>query len=589
MRRLKARNHVDEVALTIFASSKIDSQEKELLIGSAQEIIRRFWPESESIIFIGAIGAVVRLIAPLLGSKDIDPAVLVIDAKASNIVPLIGGHESGADQLAIELSEDLGSKVVFTSDSKSYQRIPLDSFGFAWGWDRSGKIEDWKKLMISQSNEAFVQINQFSGSTLWKKTSFALQNLSKKKTNEVFNDSALTIGIKKNSACCWHPPNLWVGIGCERNTSKDCIDRAINHAFLKAGLAKEAIAGISSIDLKADEPGLISLLDQNSWLIRLYSSEILARVSVPNPSDVVKAEVGTYSVAEASALLAAGDGGQIIVEKSIYFSRDNEFGAVTISVAQSLKSYAPLKGELHLVGSGPGDIAFLTNDARHALSRCVAWIGYKPYLDHLENLRRGDQVRIDSQLTEEKDRCKEALELANQGVKVALISSGDSGIYGMAGLALELLLQQSKNQRPSFEVHPGISAVQIAAAKSGAPLINDFCIISLSDLLTPWDKIEERLKSAAAGDFVVGIYNPRSKARNWQLQRAIEIFLEKRTAHTPILVAHQLGRLKEETRMYRLDSLPLEKVDMLTVLIIGNSQSLMTDGFFVTPRGYSID
>tara|TARA_Y100001968_G_C19328974_1_gene703286 strand:- start:685 stop:1239 length:555 start_codon:yes stop_codon:yes gene_type:complete len=180
----------------------------------------------------------------------------------------------------------------------------------------------------------------------------------------------------------------------------------------------------------------------------------------------------------------------------------------------------------------------------------------------------------------------QALELAKQGIKVAIVSSGESGIYGMAGLALELLLKQEKNDRPKFEVHPGISAFQMASAKLGAPLMNDFCAISLSDLLTPWEKIEERLNFAAAGDFVVAIYNPRSKERNWQLQRAIEIFLEKRLASTPIALARQLGRKDEHTEIFKLDSFPVQKVDMLSVLVIGNSKSLVKDGFFVTPRGY---
>ena len=129
-----------------------------------------------------------------------------------------------------------------------------------------------------------------------------------------------------------------------------------------------------------------------------------------------------------------------------------------------------------LVGSGPGDLSLLSGDAKAALSRCCAWVGYSLYLDLLEPLRRPDQVRFDGQLTREWDRCAEALRLAQQGAKVALISSGDSGIYGMAGLALELLLQQPEQERPSFAVHPGISAFQLAAARAGAPLMHDFCL-----------------------------------------------------------------------------------------------------------------
>ena len=163
----------------------------------------------------------------------------------------------------------------------------------------------------------------------------------------------------------------------------------------------------------------------------------------------------------------------------------------------------------------------LTSDSRQALTRCSAWIGYGPYLNYLESIRRHDQVRIDSELTFEKDRCQHALDLAKEGVKVALVSSGDSGIYGMAGLALDLWLNERIDSRPLFQVHPGISSFQMAAAKVGAPFMHDFCSISLSDLLTPWPQIEKRIKSAAIGDFVLAIFNPKSIKRDWQLKLSL--------------------------------------------------------------------
>ena len=214
-------------------------------------------------------------------------------------------------------------------------------------------------------------------------------------------------------------------------------------------------------------------------------------------------------------------------------SQSHEQGAVTVAIAEAIDPYAPQKGELHLIGSGPGDPSLLSGEARSALSRCCAWVGYSLYLDLLEPLRRADQIRFEGQLTREWDRCAEALRLAQQGAKVALISSGDSGIYGMAGLALELLLQQPEPSRPDFVVHPGISALQLAAARAGAPLMHDFCTVSLSDRLTPWPVIEKRLEAAAAGDFVIALYNPRSKGRDWQLGRAQEILQNHADQTTP--------------------------------------------------------
>jgi cobalt-precorrin 5A hydrolase/precorrin-3B C17-methyltransferase len=228
----------------------------------------------------------------------------------------------------------------------------------------------------------------------------------------------------------------------------------------------------------------------------------------------------------------------------------------------------------------------MSGAASSALKRCTAWVGYKLYLDLLEPLRRPGQIRFDGQLTKEWDRCSEALELASQGAKVALISSGDSGIYGMAGLALELWLQKPEATRPHFQVHPGISALQLAAAKTGAPLMHDFCTISLSDRLTPWGVIEQRIQGAGLGDFVIALYNPRSKGRDWQLAKAREILLQHRQDTTPVAIARQLGRHDEEIRITTLGGLNPQEIDMLTVLLIGNSSSYSKDGRMVTPRGY---
>jgi cobalt-precorrin 5A hydrolase/precorrin-3B C17-methyltransferase len=283
---------------------------------------------------------------------------------------------------------------------------------------------------------------------------------------------------------------------------------------------------------------------------------------------------------------AAGDVDSLLVAKTIERASPGEWGAATLAVALAERQWAPGRGELHLVGSGPGSLDLLSGDARRALARCAVWLGYGPYLQLLEPLRRSDQLRCDGRLTEERERCARALDLAGQGLRVALISSGDSGIYGMAGLALELWLQQPGQDRPTFVVHPGLSALQLAAARIGAPLMHDFCTISLSDRLTPWEVIERRLRAAAAGDFVVALYNPRSRDRNWQLARARDLLLEARPISTPVVLARQLGRVEESVSLHRLGELPIEAVDMLTLVLIGNTSSYVRDGRMVTPRGY---
>ena len=584
LQRLQQMKRIQTIALTPGAASTLQNVPAGLEIAPASQLLSEHWTHGGNLLVIGAIGAVTRLVAPLAQDKHSDPAVVVIDARGEHVVPLLGGHAAGAEQLAHDLAAALGGRAVLTGDASTQGRLALDAFGEAWGWKRGGDASAWHQLMQSQAMEQPLSLAQQSGTTLWS-TSAGSQQLQH--LDESNPSAALSIGAGTDAAACrWHPATLWIGIGCERNTSVGLVERAVASALARASLAPEAVAGISSIDAKADEPALLHLCEQRGWPLRLHNASSLAKVAVPTPSEVVKAEMGTASVAEAAALLAAGDGAPLHQPKQIFHAEPGEQGAVTVAIAEASQAFAPQRGELHLIGSGPGALELLTPDARQALSRCVTWVGYGLYLDLLEPLRRHDQVRVDGQLTRERDRCQQALELARAGTRVALVSSGDSGIYGMAGLALELWMDLPESDRPLFQVHPGLSALQLAAAKAGAPLMHDFCTISLSDRLTPWEVIERRLQAAAAGDFVVALYNPRSKGRDWQLQRAIEILLNDRPATTPVVMARQLGRREESVRLFELASLKPEDVDMLTVLVIGNSSSRVTGGRMVTPRGY---
>ena len=587
LERLKLSNNVDQ----IFISERADFLSEEKNLGLIQLMPKAFlkdhWQKNYQLIFIGSIGAVIRLISPLVRSKENDPAILVIDSKAKNVIPLLGGHKQGGDRFANELAAALEAEAIFTSDSVVHRKISLDCFGEGWGWKRGGGNDDWRKLMISQSRRQKISVFQSKGSKLWQQlkgcSDFSLLDNNDPISLEKIN---LFIGQENSNICSWHPPSIIIGIGCERNTDEKLIQRAINESFSSKGLSLLSTACIATIDKKNDEIGLLNLSRKNEWPISFFNAFQLSKIKVPNPSDVVMSEMGTFSVAEAAAILQGGVSGKLIQEKQIYRSKENEFGAVTIALVELDNPWAPHKGELHLIGSGPGLLDMLTFDARKALSRCVAWIGYAPYLNYLDSIRRHDQIRIDSELTFEKDRCQYALDLAKGGARVALISSGDSGIYGMAGLALELWLSQSVDSRPLFQVHPGISSFQMAAAKIGAPIMNDFCTISLSDLLTPWKKIEQRINNAAKGDFVIAIFNPKSIKRDWQLKKTIDLLLEFRKPSTPIAVARQLGRPDESIEMETLETLSFDKVDMLTILIVGNSQSAIRDNRFLTPRGY---
>ena len=577
---------MDQLALTPRAANTLEERPQSLVVGPASEVLSRNWQPNGVLLIVGAIGAVTRLIAPLLIGKDKDPAVIVLDAHGKHVVPLLGGHQAGAEQLAMELAAELGGHAVLTGDANSQNRLALDSFGKGWGWRRSGSRDNWNQLMLTQAQEEKLLLLQHSGATFWQTTAAAQDVFDANANADQARPAQLTIGPQSSMSCSWHPASLWIGIGCERDTSLSLLERAVTAALAEAGLAPEAVAGLASIDRKADETALLALAQAKDWPVRFFNADALAEVDVPTPSAVVAKAMGTSSVAEAAALLAASNKSTLLLTKQIHHAQNAEHGATTIAISEANQPFAPQRGELHLIGSGPGDLAFLTHDARAALARSAIWVGYDLYLDLLEPLRRPDQARLDGQLTRERDRCLQALELAQQGARVALISSGDSGIYGMAGLALELWLTQPPSDRPQFQVHPGLSALQLAAAKVGAPLMHDFCSVSLSDRLTPWSKIETRLKSAASGDFVVALYNPRSQERDWQLTRAIELLLEHRAPSTPVVVARQLGRAQEDIQLHTLQTLPVKEVDMLTIVLIGNSSSRLQDNHVVTPRGY---
>ncbi|WP_216902645.1 cobalamin biosynthesis protein, partial [Synechococcus sp. CCY 9618] len=504
------------------------------------------WPGASAVVAVGACALMTRLIAPLITDKDSDPAVVVVDPDGRFVVPLLGGHAAGGDRLSQEIAALVDGQAVLTGAGAARGRLPLDSFGLAWGWRRGGG--DWRRLMVQEARGRRSARLQESGTDLWQELDATGPSLESVPPD-------LVIGPRSGPGCRWHPPSLWLGIGCERDTSLSLLERLVNRGLETAGLAPEAVAGLASIDRKGDEPALLGLAERHGWPLRLYDAASLSGIGVPHPSEAVAREMGTPSVAEAAAHLAACHASDpaasptetagLLVEKRIERAGAGERGAGTLAVAQADRQWAPQRGSLHLVGSGPGAIDLLSGDARRALAAATVWVGYGLYLDLLEPLRRPDQLRREGRLTEERARCAEALDLARQGIDVALISSGDSGIYGMAGLALELWLQLPDLDRPAFTVHPGLSALQLAAARAGAPLMHDFCTISLSDRLTPWEVIERRLRGAASGDFVVALYNPRSLGRPWQLGRAIELLGECRPAGTPVLLATQLGRAEE--------------------------------------------
>lgn len=248
-----------------------------------------------------------------------------------------------------------------------------------------------------------------------------------------------------------------------------------------------------------------------------------------------------------------------------------------------------MKSKITVIGIGPGSEGDMTMRAIEALRNADTVVGYNYYIPFISHILKEGAEVVNTGMMQERRRIEKALEIAGSGRDVCVVSSGDSGIYGMAPLVYEMLQEKGLDNRIEVEVIPGISAFQKAASLLGAPVGHDFCVISLSDLMTPWALIEKRIKAAVDADFVTAVYNPRSKGRYWELYRLKELFLQGRSSSTPVGYVRQAGRSEEEIRVTDLLNFNPEDVDMFTVVLIGNSQSFRWNERFITPRGYYQD
>jgi cobalt-precorrin 5A hydrolase/precorrin-3B C17-methyltransferase len=584
--------------------------------GSLKAHIASLWHHHRAFVFCLASGAVVRLIAPLLEDKSLDPAVVVVDEAGQFVISLSSGHQGGADQLARLIAHQLGATPVLTGASAGLGLPGVDILGVPFGWQRGEG--DWTGVSAVVARGEPVQVIQEAGSTLWQShlpqghpfhfgfpeypTTPPLPPLGKggSQNSNLMPKARIWISPTQRRfspesdlpKIQWHPRVLWVGIGCERGTSRELIETAIGQVCQSNHLAESAIAGIATIDIKADEVGLVELCRNRAWPLRTFPAEVLSSVNVPNPSTVVEKEVGTPSVAEAAALLAAhGNVGAkafvpLLVAKQIV-KLEGQPGAVTVAIAQSEQEYTGRTGQLLLIGTGPGQLDQMTPAAQTAVSCADAVIGYSLYIDLIAPLLRPGQIVEALPITQERQRAQRAIEQAFWGLTVAVVSSGDCGIYGMAGLVLEELRAQGwDGKTPGVQVFPGISALQAAASRVGAPLMHDFCAISLSDLLTPWEVIEKRLTAAAQADFVTALYNPRSQTRTQQIATATAIFLKYRDPMTPIAIVRSAYRPDEQITLTTLEKLLETPIDMLTTVLIGNQSTRTHEEWMITPRGY---
>ncbi len=569
------------------------------IVQFAPGVVADVWARYDKIVFIMAAGIVVRTIAPLLKDKKSDPGVVVLDDAGKFAVSLVSGHFGGANEAAREIARFLGGEAVITTASEVSNLTPID----LWARDKGLIIEN--RDILSQVGTRYVNngaLRVYSDIPLSfpdeflrvaeprfadviitnRKDAFPAPSL-----RTISEEACSTGGCRVKGQVYLRPANLVVGIGCNSAASADEIEQAVRGTLDEHNLAFSSLLSIATIDIKGKEPGLDAFAKKINVPVETFTAAELNRVDGIEKSNAVFRATGAYGVAEPAALLAAGTR-KLIVPKQ-------KKGNVTVAIAEKKMQDARSRthekqGTIYLVGTGPGSLEHITPAAREAIRASDVIVGYGTYLDLIRELITGKEV-VSTGMTQEVDRCRKAVELAFGKKTVAVISGGDPGVYAMAGLVFEILrneesIQEKEHFTPEVVVIPGISALNACASRLGAPLMHDFASISLSDRLTPWDVIEKRLEAAAAADFVIVLYNPRSKGRAGHVSRAREIILRHRKPSTAVGIVKGAMREHETVIVTDLENMKDADIDMQTTVIIGNSKTFVWNNLMITPRGY---
>jgi cobalt-precorrin 5A hydrolase/precorrin-3B C17-methyltransferase len=601
----------------------------ELYEEPASQRVSALFREGHPLVAIASVGLMVRLVAGCIRSKAIDPPVVVVDEAGRFVVPVLSGHLGGANALAERIATHLGAVPVVTTATEALGTLPIDRIAAEAGW-RIENLDAVKAVTRCLVHGEPVIVVQECGETAWQQQFSPLpasidlfacwadlagepgQRRPKKyQAGILISDCCLPDEVLQTVAPSWvvcRPPSLVLGVGAEKGVPPEGLNAAVQEVLDAFGFAADSVGIVATLDRKAAEEGFRTWLAQRDWPVVTYTAGQLAQVQgVPNPSNIVVQAVGTPGVCEPAALLASGSATLLVPKQKC--------GRVTVAVARLSSSLSPWerdrvrvdadggqepsprpsppgrgghkRGRLTIIGIGPGAADLLTVRAIDALERCEVIVGYERYIQLLGQRAASKEIH-GSAIGHEIDRARLAIDLARRGREVALISSGDAGIYGMAGLVFEHLESQgwSPGAPPAVEVIPGVSAAQAAASLLGAPLSNDFAVLSLSDLLTPRATIERRLEALAAADLVIALYNPQSQKRRALFQQACEIFLRHRRATTPVAVVRAASREGQAIHLTDLAQLQNAPVDMESLILIGNSQTRRFADRLVTARGY---
>jgi len=575
--------------------------------GGLRSLLGDLFPHCDGLVLMYALGAAIRLIAPYLRDKRSDPGVVVVDDAGRFAICAASGHLGGGNVLTRRVANVLGATAVITTASEAHGLPAVDLIGHEYGWVVERPAQ-FTRLAAAMVNGDPIGLYQDAGERDWhagllpphvvRFASLEALRAATVRAAIVITDRFLAPADERPGVVVYRPRTLAVGVGCSRGATAEEIAQLVDTTLEEAGLSQSSVRTLATAELKRDEAGLLAFAERRGLPVAFFAASVLdVAPGQQTPSAVVRAAVGARGVCEPASLLAARTD-RLLVPK-------RKSGNVTVAVARvpdharerapdatAADSEGPVPkhrtGTLYIVGIGPGSPDHLTARARLVLESADVIIGYGLYLDLVRTWLPQAQYRP-SPIGDEEGRTREALLLTRTHARVALVGSGDAGIYGLAGLAHEVrgALEWGAAGPPPLEVIPGVTAAVAAAALLGAPLGHDFATVSLSDLLTPWETIARRLEAAARADFVLALYNPTSRRRGHRFAEALTIIRRVRDPATPVGIVTNAYRAGQAVVVTDLASVESSPVSMLTVLIVGNSQTTVRDGRLVTPRGYS--
>ncbi|SFU34380.1 cobalt-precorrin 5A hydrolase / precorrin-3B C17-methyltransferase [Butyrivibrio sp. INlla21] len=566
-------------------------------VESLDDFVKENFDTGNVLVFIGAAGIAVRAIAPYIKDKTKDPAVIVIDEKGRNVIPILSGHIGGGVKEARLMAMLLGAKPVLTTATDVENEFAVDVYAKANDLvisDMKAAKEFTARLLEEKKGYYFVD----EGAEAFVGSGIGYENVVRvKDVSDLFIDdanpekkAALPESGRKNFFVISYrdddalsalglkgdylkviPKCIAVGMGCKKGTGGDSLYSFCLDKLKEAGIDARAVDALASASIKKDEEGLKYVADKlDAYFVTFEADDLMAMPGDFESSEFALEVTGCDNICERAVVALGAEG--VLVHKTKGTGMTFAAGVMRPNK----------KGSLTVVGIGPGAYEDMTVRAQKALLESDVIAGYTVYCDLVRPYYK-DKEYISTPMMGEEKRVELALLTAAKGKAVSLISSGDAGVYGMAGLAF--LLGQ-KFPDVDIRVIPGVTAALSGAALLGAPLIHDFCLISMSDRLTPLELIEKRLRCAAMADMSVVIYNPESKGRKGYLKHACEILLETLPADRVCGIANNIGRDGESCSVMTLAELKDADADMFSTVFIGNSTTANIGGKMVTQRGY---